>query len=273
MLEEGLQRIFRCRLLLPVWAGWYSSATWWKRSLGGRSSLGSQLLFFKLNGFVLLLFSFFWVSYLVAEAPDRATWRWCGMLALVWSGSKASRSTRGKFSSTSGQREINSTVVWERSGELTPEAQKQWTGEFLFLYSAQWHQRQIPENPTLTSWHLYLLQLLITAFILYHHTCSTRVCGWPWWRCGLYSVLPLVVDGRRFEEAAASFCEGGLTCCAFHVAAVNCVMFLSTLNCEPCLWEMCCISSAASSRGNEAELQSACARKVNFLTLGTQFQI
>lgn len=39
------------------------------------------------------------------------------------------------------------------------------------------------------------------------------------------------------------------------------------------LWEMCCISSAASSRGNEAELQSACARKVNFLTLGTQFQI
>lgn len=85
-------------------------------------------------------------------------------------------------------------------------------------------------------------------------------------------MLPLVVGGRRFEEAAASFCEGGLTCCAFHVA-VNCVMFLSTLNCEPCLWEMCCISSAASSRGNEAELQSACARKVNFLTLGTQFQI
>lgn len=86
-------------------------------------------------------------------------------------------------------------------------------------------------------------------------------------------MLPLVVGGRRFKEAAASFCEGGLMCCAFHVAAVNCVMFLSTLNCEPCLWEMCCISSAASSRGNEAELQSACARKVNFLTLGTQFQI
>lgn len=160
-----------------------------------------------------------------------------------------------------------------RTERLTPEAQKQWTGEFLSLYSAQWHQHQIPENPTLTSWHLYLLQLLITAFILYHHTCATRVCGWPWWSCGLYSVLPLVVDGRRFEEAAASFCDGGLTCCAFHVAAVNCMIFLSTLNCKPCLWEMCCISSAASSRGNEAELQSACARKVNFLTLGTQFQI
>lgn len=32
-------------------------------------------LFFKLNGFVLLLFSFFGVSYLVAEAPD---------LKMVW---------------------------------------------------------------------------------------------------------------------------------------------------------------------------------------------
>lgn len=35
-------------------------------------------LFFKLNGFVLLLFSFFGVSYLVAEAPDR------GYLEMVW---------------------------------------------------------------------------------------------------------------------------------------------------------------------------------------------
>lgn len=124
----------------------------------------------------------------------------------------------------------------------------------LFLYLAQRHRQQISNS------HFDFLKFLfvLTSYSNLHlspsHICVT--CLWmilKLWRvfCGVCVCFSLslvvrlgflsILKNQQLHFVRGSG-DGALTCCDFHVAAVNCVIFLSTLNCKPYLQEMCYIS-------------------------------